>query len=298
MANCAQKLGIDSHPFFDRAFLKRLERDAGAVRIAPFQTPALSHSAALRQWMNRHNHAHPFYEAMIAIRGTCLYGIGSQIFQCTPGTVTLIAPNEPHINRYRPGDNGLRHLWLTFITPKQAFLQDTVVQRGRVRRLNSWRSLMPVDTLAKILHSLKLNDASGSPTADLQRRLLLNAFYAELMAGLIAFGQRPAGAIDREVLVREKIEMMRDHIENTGYFDTSLAELAQLAGYTSSHFARLFKRITGYTVHQHIDACRIEKAKGLLARSLPLKTMAGELGFSDKTTLSRWLKKVRRPVHD
>ena len=79
----------------------------------------------------------------------------------------------------------------------------------------------------------------------------------------------------------------------TAYIKTHLAQelsLAQLAavGQTSpAHFARLFKHATGLAPHQYVIACRMERAKRLLAETdLPLSEIALQVGCTDHSHFS------------
>ncbi len=227
-------------------------------------------------------------------RGAAWYENGGAVFYCRPGTMLIIAPNQPHASRYRLED-AVEHAWISFITPAQAFLQYVSVSNGKVRRIHGERSLINVAGLSRLLQSLQRLAEGQGPLKNLRINLLLTAFSAELIHLLIDTGSRPPEVIDREALMREKIGMICGHVRAIGG-KTNLAELALLTGYTPGHFARLFKRLAGQTVHQYIDACRLERAKALLAARVPMKAMAIELGFADKTTLSRWLGKFRHAM--
>lgn len=285
---------------FDRDFTRRLAEGDLPLTLAPFQAarPSAAEAASFRRWANRHNHSHPFFEVLVAVRGTCAYGVEEQIFVCQPGTVVLLRPHEVHANRYRAQDDGLRHIWLSFITPEQGILQLVEVQRGRLQRLHLGRSLMPVGSLYHLLQTLDTADSSASPAARARRHLLEASFQTELLLSLLDAGQPEDGALDRDALVSQKIAMLCEYIEREQCFATTVAELAMVAGYTPGHLARLFKKSTGHTIHQFIEACRVRKARQLLAQRQPLKVMASQLGFADKTTVCRWLNKMRRAISD
>ncbi len=292
---------FESHPFFDREFLERVEPALGHPQVAPMQGPSAPPGHALQHagWLREHQHAHPFPEVLVVVRGEYLFGIGEKVFLCPPGSLAVILPKQPHVNRYQPCEDGLRHLWVSFVTPEQAFLQFVEVRRGCVRRLHSGRSLMPVAALSRILRSLDaLPDDAAYPAFALRRRILLSAFYAGLMDGLLEATSHPPAGIDREALVQRKIAMICEHIASAETLRPSLAELAQLAGYSPTHFARVFKQTTGQTVHQHLNARRIVRARDLLATGVPQKAMAETLGFADKSTLSRWINRYRRAIVD
>jgi AraC family transcriptional regulator len=75
--------------------------------------------------------------------------------------------------------------------------------------------------------------------------------------------------------------------------DIKLAELAQVAGMSSFHFAREFKRTTGTTPHQYLIKFRIERAKALLAkRDLPLIEVGLRAGFSHQSHFTRLFRRV------
>jgi AraC-like DNA-binding protein len=243
-----------------------------------------------------HQHAHPFYEVLMAVKGTSLYGTDRTIFLCRPGTMVLIPPNRPHASKYLPSDNHLFHIWVSFITPEQAFAQFIIVERGRFRRLHDERCLINVDAPGRLLHKLNSNDSAGSPAKSGQARLLLHAFFSELIRLVIESGYHPPGMIDRELMPQKKIDLVCAGLREAAGLNTTLAATAAAAGYSPSHFARLFKRVTGHTFHEHIDARRLERVKKLLNDNTPQKTISDMLGFTSKSTFSRWLSKYRRSL--
>lgn len=75
--------------------------------------------------------------------------------------------------------------------------------------------------------------------------------------------------------------------------EIKLAELAQVAGMSSFHFAREFKRTTGTTPHQYLIKFRVERAKALLAkRDLPLIEVGLRSGFSHQSHFTRLFRRV------
>ena len=73
----------------------------------------------------------------------------------------------------------------------------------------------------------------------------------------------------------------------------SLDYLADLANYSPYHFHRIFKAVTGETLQQFINRLRIEKVASILLRvkTIPMKELAMEFGFSSGSSLSRSFKK-------
>ena len=87
------------------------------------------------------------------------------------------------------------------------------------------------------------------------------------------------------------IEAIRGNLE-TG---VSLAEIAEAAGVSPSHFASLFRRSTGLAPHQYLIQCRVERARDLLRtgdEGLSLAQIAALAGFCDQGHLTRHFKRL------
>jgi len=75
--------------------------------------------------------------------------------------------------------------------------------------------------------------------------------------------------------------------------DVRLAELANVAGMSSFHFAREFKRTVGTTPHQYLIKFRVERAKALLAEAeMPLTEVGLKSGFSHQSHFTRLFRRL------
>lgn len=94
-------------------------------------------------------------------------------------------------------------------------------------------------------------------------------------------------------LSAKKLRDVTEFIDDNYNRDLKLAELAQVAGMSSFHFAREFKRTTGTTPHQYLIKLRVERAKALLARKdLPLIEVGLQTGFSHQSHFTRLFRRV------
>ncbi|HKE58089.1 MAG TPA: AraC family transcriptional regulator [Pyrinomonadaceae bacterium] len=94
-------------------------------------------------------------------------------------------------------------------------------------------------------------------------------------------------------LAGPKLRQVMNFIADNYANDVRLSELAQVAGMSSFHFAREFKRTTGTTPHQYLIKFRVERAKAFLAdRELSLIEVSLRSGFSHQSHFTRLFHKL------
>jgi AraC family transcriptional regulator len=94
-------------------------------------------------------------------------------------------------------------------------------------------------------------------------------------------------------LSARKLRRVTDFIAENYDHEIKLVELARVAGMSSFHFAREFKKSTGITPHQYLIKYRIERAKSLLARDdLPLTEVGLRSGFSHQSHFTRLFRRI------
>lgn len=81
------------------------------------------------------------------------------------------------------------------------------------------------------------------------------------------------------------------------YIDTHFAESIELdhiadeANFSKFHFIRLFKDIYGDTPHQYLIQVRIEQAKQLLCKNVPIGEVCFSVGFNSVSSFTGLFKK-------
>jgi len=76
--------------------------------------------------------------------------------------------------------------------------------------------------------------------------------------------------------------------------DLSLDQLASIAQMSRSHFALMFRQLTGYTPHQYLLLVRLNHARKLIAQRNPplaLAEIAATTGFCDQAHLNRHFRR-------
>jgi AraC family transcriptional regulator len=128
---------------------------------------------------------------------------------------------------------------------------------------------------------------------------LSGRLYAESLANVLAVHllRYYANATSHPVtftggLSANKLRQVKDFVGENYSRDLRLAEMAQVAGMSSFHFAREFKRTTGTTPHQYLIKFRVERAKALLAKNdLPLIEVGLQSGFSHQSHFTRLFRR-------
>jgi AraC family transcriptional regulator len=88
--------------------------------------------------------------------------------------------------------------------------------------------------------------------------------------------------------LRRTIVYIQTHLEEA----LSLTTLAAMVHLSPDHFARLFKQATGQTPHQYVLACRMARAKQLLAETdMPLSAIGLQVGCTDQSYFTALFRK-------
>ena len=106
---------------------------------------------------------------------------------------------------------------------------------------------------------------------------------------------RPAPPRAAPTLSPTATRRVLDHVEACLDRPLSLGELAEVAGLSSSHFARAFRATVGETPHRLVMRRRVEYARTLLLakdRSTSPAEAAFRAGFSSQSHLTRCFREV------
>ncbi len=123
-------------------------------------------------------------------------------------------------------------------------------------------------------------------------RLYAESLGCALAAGLLkSFGPRVAA---RPVgMPKRQLTRVLDYIRENIARDLSLAELADVARVSPSHFKVLFKTSIGLPVHQYVINERVERALHLIVHTDdPLADIALQSGFANQSHLSRHMRRI------
>jgi AraC family transcriptional regulator len=129
---------------------------------------------------------------------------------------------------------------------------------------------------------------------------LMGRLYVESLSNEIAVrlvrAQASAGGsttLARGGLAPKRLRLVRDYIDTNLAEEITLADLAAIAGVSSTHFCRAFHRSTGIASHQYLIRRRVERAKALLAEGdLPIAQIALAVGFGNQSHMTTHFRRV------
>ncbi|MDF2921293.1 MAG: hypothetical protein K0R57_207 [Paenibacillaceae bacterium] len=217
------------------------------------------------------------YILVIALSGEAKYLVDDTEMQVAEDDVYLFPPHSSRSARSNPG-NPWHFISISF---QLQFLND------------SEQDL--IDNLCYVIHNapghIKKNVVelcsvwTGRNTAyQVKCRTLLQEILYQLILLKESAIHNPAHF--------QKIEAIRQYIQRNYSETFSIEELADKAGFSPSHFRKLFREIVGMTATQYAISIRINKAKDLLLSGEANVTEAALLaGFKDVFYFSTLFKK-------
>ncbi len=139
--------------------------------------------------------------------------------------------------------------------------------------------------------ALKSALIKNGSTSRLYAETLMNALIVHLLENYSTTRKNCFEPI-AGTLPQYKLQQIIDYIHAYLDSDLSLNQLASSVQMSPHYFSRLFKKTTGFTPHQYVINCRIEKAKDLLKKGkLSIAEIAKEVGFVDQSHLHRYFKR-------
>ena len=237
-----------------------------------------------RAWSRRHGHAHSAAELLIALQGTTVSGSSNGPIRTEPGTLVVFAPGEWHDVGYPPWTPEIEHLWIR-VVPNRSFAHWVAVRDGRMRSLGPSRVLESTATGVDLFRVLELLRGPMAPRSAALRR---GALVAAVTTGLTCLATEALAVNPSVTRHADRLDAICRHLDETAGRGASAESLARLAGLSTFHFVRLFRRHAGQTLLGYINRARQARVRELRARGEPCKVIAEELGFSCPASFSRW----------
>lgn len=196
---------------------------------------------------------------------------------CEPGDMLMAFPGAWHTYGPDPAV-GWEELWITFNGSKTARLADEGVFSPKAPLLKNVARLGVAEYFVRVFEEARERRAGFTDTIATQTMCLL----ARLRAA-----HRKAGVEPR---IEDILMSARRVLEANPFGEIDFAALAGAAGYSYSHFRRLFGKLMGCAPHQYVLSLRIDQARQLLADGNPVGRVARLTGFENVHYFSRLFK--------
>jgi AraC family transcriptional regulator len=146
-------------------------------------------------------------------------------------------------------------------------------------------------TLQYTLRALEAELEAGFPGGRLFGESLLCALAVRLQQSHGV--SPPADPKLRNGLPRVRLKKVIEYMEANLDREIALTALANTAGYSRSHFLRMFRTATHQTPHHYVLQLRLKRAQELMRRGrMSLIDIAAHCGFSSHAHLSRTFRQL------
>lgn len=236
-------------------------------------------------------HCHPEAEFFYLEEGELSFSVEDRNYILRAGDAVLIPPQLVHHASKVLGEECTYGAlvfsveWLSGYCGKEGNLYLNTLLKMPYDWIRVFRAGEPED--AEMLRRLShFADYRGMPLEQYEMKLL-----GEL---LISF-QEIYNAVLEKMRYNDKIDVLQENLQkgiayvNAHFREAlSLAELAEAAGYSESHFCHRFKEVTGYTPFAYLNRIRVIKAsEELLTTEDKITEIAGRCGFDNISYFNR-----------
>ena len=241
--------------------------------------PVLGFDAYRCQWRVAPIHVHEeCLEISLCLRGDLEFELGGECYPFRPGTVFVSRPDEPH--RLRAYPKGMSKYWILFRLPARGerilgfSAKETAWFVQELTHLPQRLFAGTKGILAAFKRLFALCD--NLPARSVPRRVRIRAAVVELLLEIVEAAHTTTAQQSPE-RIADVIAAVRADLARGWTID----ELATRVGCSHSKLLLAFKQQTGAPPHAFLLACRIERAKELLATgSDSVATIARALGFA------------------
>lgn len=223
-------------------------------------------------------HFHKDYEFFFLAQGSRKFFSSNTICSLAPATVMILKPGEHHqstVNLNIPSER-----YAVYVSPK---LIDTIFKENKdLPPLRDVMCFKPgCDAFADILAHIKGIEKEFSVKDALSKSAIKNHVTAILIT---LFRNEGENIQSHSNFQKNDIRLQAtvDYILKNYNSKITLAQCADMAHMSISHFSRQFRLVTGLNFKEHLNRIRIEKACEILQKEKkPNKTLlAQEVGFS------------------
>jgi AraC-like DNA-binding protein len=241
-------------------------------------------------------HWHKEVEIILIVKGNVNFGVNDRPVQLRENEAVIIPGGDIHYVLASPGSERL-----VFQFDLSIFNHLIVQERNTssiddlLARTEHFSSNWPEQARKKIiplLHKLYKESVKKEPgyTYAIQSLLyrLVTILYRDMATGNEEEAKKRKSH-SHEIL--EQLSFVFQYIEKNYTHSIKLGDISKAAGFSTTYFAKFFKKHTGKTFVEFLNEYRIDKAKWMLINGdLPVSEIAQKVGFSSAKTFYRLFK--------
>ena len=248
--------------------------------------PEISPGEKMVKWQQNHTDRHAQREILLVLSGSTVLHLNGKYYKAVPGNMIFFNRLDVHTYGFPPGSRGLACCLVILEKDLQVDIVDTAVKPFKDLSRQFIKKPPAVSILEKAWDKL----AVPSPDDEEKQAFLTiiascaDLLFAEIWRHVKRLPSQPA-APKRAVNTAETIRRVRKYLQD--HCGATIQELAHVAGYSPSHFVRLFRQHTKLGVKEYINLIRKEKT-GKFKNTIPPKQLAEMLGFSSSSAYFHW----------
>ncbi|MFB5662809.1 AraC family transcriptional regulator [Alteribacillus sp. HJP-4] len=249
-------------------------------------------------------HSHDRFEIYCFHNGNCKYVIGDCIYRLRPGDIIImngLTLHRPHPNPAVPYERSVIEFSREWIRPilKSMNIPELLVP---FYKLNNFLfrdidqdKLLEITNLIKKIDAIVKGERYSSDDDDpyLSERLIearVSTLLTQLLFRIYELSRSQLSHLPPKESEKDRhVERVVTWIDQYFRNDISLSTIADSLNISKYHMCRIFKEVTGLTIMQYLNNCRINRAKFLLemAPEKSILDVAFESGFENSSYFSR-----------
>ena len=230
-------------------------------------------------------HTHETYAIGVIEGGVQATDYRGSTHIATAGDICLVNPGEVHTG-YSPHESGWTYrVFYPEVSVLQRAAEAVSLKRGKTPRFSS--PVIRDNALShKLLRFMKVLEV---PSLSLEKESLLLSSLSQMVVRHARVSDNTSRYSRGE---EQAVATARDYLEAFFTENVTLSTLARVAGISEFHLLRLFRDSMGLPPHAYLIQRRIDHARKLLARQVPIVEVALETGFSDQSHFTRHFKRI------
>jgi len=252
-----------------------------------FYTKHLMAEYAVRNdsYFMRQKHIHKEYEIYFLLEGEGTYFIDSLSYPIRKGDLVIIDSMRVHATDFSDCKFHKRLL----IELNAQYFEDKILSLSSISLVSFFRNYTGImsfknldyDIFKGILTDIYFETKNKQDNFEHLISIKLAELFIRLsrFSGLTTLSSPDMIKESHVSLVKSAVDYILKNLSD----NLSLSKIASHFFVDKSHLSRIFKNVTGMTVHEYININRVKKAQELLENQLPIDDIAKILGFNSTT---------------